>query len=405
MDLTCPNVRQNRWISPFNSARYVMSLWYKNAPRQDAGDTVTLAPTPPTRRVTQLSIRGTASRARRILLLRYATRRRRRDDHDDDGAQARVVRARLGACRPRRPFRTRRRPVPRRTGATSVPTAPVSAEDPTRARPAPHRRDNRPPRTTWADPCPRTADATVTATATTATTATAIETPHRGRHDVMTSSSDGGPSSSSCHQHRVSGPQDDRVVGGQNLPVIMATGCRMPRSPSRDKDFVTCARTVTATAAAQHQQQQPFATTAVVLNRVSSSYPEAFFKRYIASRLPCARFARSCRLSISSVSHVALSLRIAVLESSERNVARPVSLDPSSLLNGVSLCTTAFVFLDIDTHPYLDPCSLKKRVRVTNVNLILLYRRRFVWKKTHSPFYISSLFSLDHLIINSLVHI
>ncbi|KAL4136215.1 hypothetical protein QTP88_007768 [Uroleucon formosanum] len=88
-------------------------------------------------------------------------------------------------------------------------------------------------------------------------------------------SSDGGLQS--CRR------QDNRGGGGgggvgQNLPIIMATGCRMPRSPSRDKDFTSC--TASRTSAVGHQQQQqPFATTAVVLNRVTSSYPEAFFKR------------------------------------------------------------------------------------------------------------------------------
>ncbi|XP_026810977.1 uncharacterized protein LOC113552331 [Rhopalosiphum maidis] len=82
-------------------------------------------------------------------------------------------------------------------------------------------------------------------------------------------SSDGGLQS--CRR------QDNRGGGGgvgQNLPIIMATGCRMPRSPSRDKDLASCAASRTAAA-----HQQPYATTAVVLNRVTSSYPEAFFKR------------------------------------------------------------------------------------------------------------------------------
>lgn len=69
-------------------------------------------------------------------------------------------------------------------------------------------------------------------------------------------------------------PVDNRGGAGQSLPIIMATGCRMPRSPSREKDFATCTRTAAA-------PQQPYATTAVVLNRVSSSYPETFFKRYL----------------------------------------------------------------------------------------------------------------------------
>ncbi|CAI6358538.1 unnamed protein product [Macrosiphum euphorbiae] len=86
-------------------------------------------------------------------------------------------------------------------------------------------------------------------------------------------SSDGGLQSCRRQDNRNSGGG-----GGQNLPIIMATGCRMPRSPSRDKDFASCAASRTSTGAHQ-QQQQPFATTAVVLNRVTSSYPEAFFKR------------------------------------------------------------------------------------------------------------------------------
>lgn len=77
-------------------------------------------------------------------------------------------------------------------------------------------------------------------------------------------SSDGGLS---CQR------PDNRGSGGQSLPIIMATGCRMPRSPSRDKDFGTSCGGRT------NVQQQPYATTAVVLNRVSSSFPEKFFKR------------------------------------------------------------------------------------------------------------------------------
>ncbi|XP_025203449.1 uncharacterized protein LOC112600443 isoform X2 [Melanaphis sacchari] len=56
----------------------------------------------------------------------------------------------------------------------------------------------------------------------------------------------------------------------------MATGCRMPRSPSRDKDLTSCAASRTAAVA---HQQPPYATTAVVLNRVTSPYPDAYFKR------------------------------------------------------------------------------------------------------------------------------
>lgn len=81
--------------------------------------------------------------------------------------------------------------------------------------------------------------------------------------------------------------QQQEDVLGPDRPLKMANGGRMlPRSPSRDKDFATCVRTNAAVAAitAQQQQlqqqQQPFATTAVVLNRVSNSFPEAFFKRY-----------------------------------------------------------------------------------------------------------------------------
>lgn len=60
---------------------------------------------------------------------------------------------------------------------------------------------------------------------------------------------------------------------GQNLPIIMATGCRMPRSPSRDKDFASCAGRINVA----QQQQQPFA--AVVLNRVATnSHPETVYK-------------------------------------------------------------------------------------------------------------------------------
>ncbi|KAE9533543.1 hypothetical protein AGLY_009181 [Aphis glycines] len=87
-------------------------------------------------------------------------------------------------------------------------------------------------------------------------------------------SSDGGLQSCRRQDNRSGGAG----VAGQNLPIIMATGCRMPRSPSRDKELSSR----TAAAAAAHQQQQPFATTAVVLNRVTSSYPEAFFKSELA---------------------------------------------------------------------------------------------------------------------------
>jgi len=93
---------------------------------------------------------------------------------------------------------------------------------------------------------------------------------------VTMTSSDGGLQS--CRRKDNHGGGGGGV--GQNLPIIMATGCRMPRSPSRDKDFGSCTASRTS-AGAHQQQQQPFATTAVVLNRVTSSYPEAFFKRYI----------------------------------------------------------------------------------------------------------------------------
>lgn len=67
--------------------------------------------------------------------------------------------------------------------------------------------------------------------------------------------------------------------GQQGLPVIMATGCRMPRSPSRDKDFATCVRTGGGGGGGGGGQQQPFGAAAVVLSRVSGSYPETFIKR------------------------------------------------------------------------------------------------------------------------------
>jgi hypothetical protein len=51
-------------------------------------------------------------------------------------------------------------------------------------------------------------------------------------------------------------------------------------------------------AAVTAPQQQPFATTAVVLNRVSGSFPEAFFKRYVIQPRPhqSTRADRDCVL-------------------------------------------------------------------------------------------------------------